>query len=129
MLDIVINLIVLIAIIYLAYRFLYLPFKLFILSLLNYKRDTDNYVFLEITPPSFVDRKLANKEFITTVKDVLSGYDVISLELIGTFNEGIRFIVRAHSKDIKVLQKHLSSHLSDVKFKRLPKKLCVNSMP
>lgn len=123
-LDIVINSIVIIAILYLLYRYLYTPLKLFIASIANFqsKAKSDDYVFLEITPPISLDRKqLANQEFVTTVQDVLSRYDVLSLELIGSFHEGIRFVIRVRSRDVKVLQKHLSSHISGIKFKQVNK--------
>ncbi len=83
-------------------------------------------VFLELTPPSSVNRlAIANQELFTVIhghresrawKHKLLRRDVVlAPEIVSAYDSGIRFIIQVEKHLVKSLQRDIHSHLPDVK--------------
>ncbi len=76
---------------------------------------------LEITPPKRSEiHPESTKNLVSVLQQQLARYDAVSLEIIGTKKDGIRYRIVAPSQVIDSIQKHLASYLPELRFKQLP---------
>lgn len=76
---------------------------------------------LEIIPPKRSEiNPESTRSLVSVLQQQLARYDVVSLEIIGTKKDGIRYRIVAPSQSIDSIQKHLASYLPELRFKQLP---------
>jgi tRNA isopentenyl-2-thiomethyl-A-37 hydroxylase MiaE len=116
-----ISLIILIAAAYLLYRWIFEPAYTVIVGMLNFwKLRKSSAAFLEITPPHQSEKSpLATQQLFTVLQQLLSRRGIMSLEIISSRKEGIRYLVRTQPNDIETLQRHVASYLPEARFKVL----------
>jgi hypothetical protein len=102
-----------------------------VLNLLDMRRLLkQEAVFIELTPPAHADKTpeanqrlfsvLHGLEASRTLLDrILRHKTTFSLEVAGTRDKGIRYILRAAENDAPTLEQAIVSHLPDVKFRRV----------
>lgn len=101
----------------------YLAIRL--LNLRHYLRRVT--VFLEVTPPAFSDKTpLATKHLFAILYSITSGRSwrdrllnrsrIISLEVLSTRQQGIRYLIQIHPADVDVLQHGLAAYLPNARF-------------
>lgn len=74
--------------------------------------------FLEITPPKHSEKSpLATEQLFAILQTFADDRYLVSLEIISTRKDGIRYLVRAHPGDIAALQRQLASYLPEARFK------------
>lgn len=121
-LDIVINIVLIVFIVYVAYKFLFSPFISALSWALNFRGLNDDSVFLEITPPKRSTKSPeATQQLIATISSVMGSQGIMSLEIVASFPDGIRILLLAHAEDVESLQKHLAAHVQGVNFRVLDK--------
>ena len=76
--------------------------------------------FLEITPPAQSAKEpVATEQLFAILGEVAGRHTTMSVELISTHREGIRYLIRALPWDIPTLQRHITSYLPETKFRTL----------
>lgn len=125
--SIVINSLVLLGLIYLAYRFFVAPIIELILDPLDFRRLTNRrMVFIEVTPPAYSTKTPhATTQFMNVLHSLtllrprrhsmLRRKSTVSLETVGTREGGIRFVLQAEPKDIESVQQAISAYLPEVR--------------
>lgn len=75
---------------------------------------------LEITPPAHPDKKpIATEQLFAVVGRVIGKRGLMSVELVSTHDEGIRYLVHARPWDIPTIQRNFASYLPEAKFREL----------
>lgn len=76
--------------------------------------------FLEITPPHHIDKPpIATQELITVLQSQIGRGGLISLEVVSSRQDGIRYLIRAKHSALPAIQRHLASYLPDARFRVL----------
>lgn len=85
---------------------------------------------LEITPPKMSEKSpLATQQLFTIMQRLLGKHGVMSLELVSSKREGIRYVVQTHHGHIPVLQKHVAAYLPEARFRVLDASPIVENDP
>lgn len=102
-----------------------------ILRLLNiYRLTKQKAVLLEVTPPAQTDKPLeATRQLLVVLHGLAQGrslwekllrqHVVFAAEVVGTLEQGIRFVVRVPKSKVPVFERALASHSSDAKIRRI----------
>lgn len=116
-----VNVVLLIAVAYLLYRWVLEPIYTALRGIWNFwQLRSRPLVFLEITPPKQSEKSpLATQQLFTVLQQLVAKNDVMSLEIVSSREEGIRYLIQAAPEDIPTLQKHIASYLSDARFQIL----------
>jgi hypothetical protein len=91
---------------------------------------TQKYLYLELTPPAFMDRKpqataqmfsiLHNLGInLNAVDKLLNRKVVISLEIVSTRKDGIRYLIKVPDKKAESIEHVVHAYLPEVRIKRL----------
>jgi hypothetical protein len=104
-----------------VYRLILQPLTAAIANILNFRKAKETKaVFLEITPPAHIDKSsLATQQLFHTIKEVIGPRGILSLEVVGSYEEGTRYVVRTRAADVEVLQQQLASYVNDAHFRIL----------
>jgi len=71
---------------------------------------------LEITPSAKSEKEpVATEQLFAVLGRVIGKRGLLSLELMSTYGEGIRYLVRARPWDIVTIQRHVASYLPEAK--------------
>ncbi len=91
---------------------------------------TQKYLYLELTPPAFMDRKpqataqmfsiLHNLGInLNAVDKLLNRKTVISLEIVSTRKDGIRYLIKVPVKKTESIERIIHGYLPEARIKRL----------
>jgi len=76
--------------------------------------------YLEVTPPATLEKQTAaTDQLFAILRRLSSDRAPISVEIISSRKNGIRYIVRAHPSDIPTLQRQIASYLPEAQFRTL----------
>lgn len=116
-----VNVVLLIAIGYLLYRWVLEPVYTTLRGVWNFWQLRNRpLAFLEITPPKQSEKSpLATQQLFTVLQRLIAKHDVMSLEIVASREQGIRYLIQAAPDDLPTLQKHIASYLSDARFQIL----------
>lgn len=111
----------LVAIGYLAYRWVFEPVYISLRGMWNFWKLRDRpSAILEITPPEYNEKSpLATQQLFTVLRKLIHSNEVTPLEIDATRKEGIRYLVRVHPSDVATLQRQIAAYLPDAKFRVL----------
>lgn len=92
-----------------------------------YRISHEKRTFIEITPPHVSEKSsYATEQLFVVLEDFLSKRTrhfeprgVLSLEIVSTKEEGIRYILSVHSQGADTLQRHIASYLPEVRIKQV----------
>lgn len=109
---------------YLVYLFILEPLWRLIAGVFNFiKLRHEDKIYLEITPPHTSEKSShATEQLFTVIENFLSRRSnrrdpraVLSLEMISTKEEGVRYVLSVRSKSSDALQRHIASYLPEAK--------------
>jgi len=111
----------LIAVAYLAYRWVLEPVYTSIRGVWNFWKLRDSPgAFLEITPPEHSEKSpLATEQLFAILQKLITKDEVMPLEIDGSYEEGIRYLIRMHPGDIPALQRQVTAYLPEARFRVL----------
>jgi hypothetical protein len=107
--------------------FVFIPVTRLVLEIFDYRRLRNReLVYLELTPPAFSTKTpLATAQFDAALHGLLSSSTIqerllasrhlMSLELVTTRSDGIRYIVSLSPRDVQIFKQLLASYLRDVR--------------
>ncbi|HSW99546.1 MAG TPA: DUF87 domain-containing protein [Patescibacteria group bacterium] len=106
---------------YFMYRWALQPLGRIVRGMINFWRLRKvKTAFLEITPPGRSEKSpLATQQLITILRQLISDQGIVSLEMLGTHGEGIRYLTRVPRDDIGSLQRQVASYLPEARFRVL----------
>lgn len=106
---------------YLMYRWIAQPLFVVIKGMWNFWRLRHAPVgYLEVTPPASLEKQTAaTDQLFAILRRLSSDHSPISLEIISSHKDGIRYILRAHPSDIPALQRQMASYLPEAQFHTL----------
>lgn len=111
---------------YLAYVFIIEPVWRLIAGAINFQKlRHQERTFLEVTPPHTSQKSQhATEQLFTVVENFLchrsgrrDSRDVVSLEMVSTKNEGVRYMLSVRSSSYEALQRHIATYLPEAKIK------------
>lgn len=119
--EIVLNGALMAIIAYVSYRLVLEPACSAIKGMVNFWRlRKGKAAFLEITPPEQIDKSpLATKQLIAVLQQLIYSHGALSLEMIATRKEGVRYLIRIHPNDVETLQRQIASYLPKARFRVL----------
>lgn len=111
----------LVAIAYLAYRWVVEPLYITVTGMWNFWKMCDRpSVTLEITPPAHTEKSpLATQQLFVILQQLIHKNEVMPLELDATHQDGIRYLIRVHPSDVATLQRQIASYLPESQFRVL----------
>ena len=120
--EIVTNGVLILFTVYVAYRFLLEPLFRITSGIWTFwwsqKRPL---ALLEITPLEQTETSShATQQLFTVLRQIIGKHDVVSLEIVSSRGEGIRYILGIQKTDMPTLQRHIASYLPEVRFKQIP---------
>jgi len=106
---------------YFAWRWLFEPALDVLAGLWAYQRSQSRPAsYLEITPPTHNEKSsLATQQLITVLRQYLGKNESVSLELVSSRKEGIRYLIRTSPDNVPILQRHVASYLPESRFRIL----------
>ena len=106
---------------YLIYRWIAQPLFVAIKGMWNFWRLRHAPAsFLEVTPPASPEKQTAaTDQLFAILRRLSSDRAPISVEIISSRKDGIRYIVRAHPSDVPALQRQIASYLPEAQFRAL----------
>lgn len=121
LLDQLLSIFLWMVVIYLAYRWVIEPvYRVFRGVWDFWKLRKSQAAFLEVTPPEHSEKSpLATQQLFTIIRQLIGKHGVVSLEVISSRKEGIRYLMHMQADDIPTLQRHLVSYLPDAHFRVL----------
>jgi len=113
--------VILVTVGYFAYRWVLEPVYTSLRGMWNFWKMRDKpAVFLEITPPTHSEKSpLATQQLFSILQQFTDDGIVLSLEMVASRKEGIRYLVRLHPDDAPALQQQLASYLPEAQFRVL----------
>lgn len=116
--EYIINGLLLTAIFYIVWRYIFKPAENIIRSALLVLQQRELQM-LEITPPKLNEvYPLSTTNLFNIVRQQLGKYGVLSLEIASSKNDGIRYRIIASARLIPSMQKHLASYMPELRFKQ-----------
>lgn len=106
---------------YLLYRWVWQPLAAIASGVMKFwKLPKTPRVFLEITPPKHSEKSPeATQNLFAILQKVIDKSEVLSLEIVSSREQGIRYLVCTYEADIPLLKRHLASFLPEVRFRVL----------
>lgn len=106
---------------YLAYRWVLEPVYTALRGMWNFWRLRNvKASFLEVTPPAHSEKQPIATQQLFAVLQRLTGRDeTLSVEIVSSHKEGIRYLIRALPGDIPTIQRHVASYLPEAQFRVL----------
>ena len=80
----------------------------------------DSYICLELIPPSYENKTPRATEQLFSVLHGFGDQSVISLEVVSTRTEGIRFIAKVNKDQASSFIRAVASYLPEVKVREIP---------
>jgi hypothetical protein len=101
-LDIAINLAIIAAIVYFAYRWALESIFITLRGAWSFWRTRNSgAIYLEITPPVQLEKSpLATQHLMAVLRQNMSRHESISLEIAASHRDGIRYLIRTATSDI-----------------------------
>lgn len=111
----------LVAIAYLAYRWVLEPVKIALTGMWNFwQLRGRSSAILEITPPEQIAKSpLATQQLFAVLQQLIHKDEVMPLEMDAIRKEGIRYLIQMHPADIATLQHQMASYLPEAQFRVL----------
>jgi len=105
-------------VLYLFYRWIWQPLATIASGIMKFwKLPRASRVFLEITPPKHSEKSPeATQSLFTVLQKVIGKSEVLSLEIVPSREQGIRYLICTYEADIPLLKRHLASYLPEVRF-------------
>jgi hypothetical protein len=109
---------------YLIYIFIIEPIWRLVAGAINFQKlRHQDRTYLEVTPPHVSEKSQhATEQFFTVVENFLchrsgrrDSRGVLSLEMVSTKKEGVRYVVSVRSGSAEALQKHIATYLPEAK--------------
>ena len=106
---------------YLIYRWIAQPLFIVIKGMWNFWRlRSAPAAYLEITPPASLEKQTAaTDQLFAILRRLSSDRAPISVEIISSRKDGIRYIVHSHPSDIPTLQRQIASYLPEAQFRTI----------
>lgn len=106
---------------YWAYRWVIEPVITALRGMWNFwKLRNARAAFLEVTPPAHSEKQpAATEQLFAILRRMSSDRETISVEIISSHDEGIRYLIRALPSDIPAIQRHIASYLPEAQFRTL----------
>jgi Type IV secretion-system coupling protein DNA-binding domain/TraM recognition site of TraD and TraG len=119
--ELVVNGAIVITVAHFAWRWLLEPLYISLKGMWNFWRlRNSKKAALEITPPKQSEKSpAATQQLLAVVQQIMNGRGIVTLEIVSTRKDGIRYLLTARPGDIPNLQRQLASYLPDAKFKTL----------
>jgi hypothetical protein len=106
---------------YWAYRWVIEPVYTALHGMWNFwKMRHVRAAFLEVTPPAHSEKQpIATEQLFSILRRLSSSRETISVEIVSSREEGIRYAIRALPSDIPAIQRHIASYLPEAQFRTL----------
>jgi hypothetical protein len=121
LMQVLVNVALLIGISYLVYRLILEPIYSVIDGMYNFWRlRKSKATFLEVTPPLQSEKlPLATGQLMSILQRLTTKHGIMSLEIMGSHKEGIRYLIRTFPEDVALVQRHIASYLPEAHFRVL----------
>lgn len=119
--EVLINGVLMGIIAYLAWRWILEPVYTAIKGMWNFWQVRKNPgAYLEITPPQHSEKSpLATQQLFSVIREFTDARYVLSLEVVASRKEGIRYLIRVLPIDIPALKQMVAAYLPEAKFRTL----------
>jgi hypothetical protein len=106
---------------YLAYRWVIEPVHTTLHGMWNFwKMHNTKASFLEVTPPEHPEKHpVATQQLFAVLRQLTSDTETMSVEIVSSRKEGIRYLIRALPGDIPTIKRHIVSYLPEAQFRVL----------
>jgi hypothetical protein len=106
---------------YFAYRWIIEPVYTALRGMWNFwKLRNAKASFLEVTPPEHSEKQpVATQQLFAVLRQLTSSSETMSVEIVSSRREGIRYLIRALPGDIPTIKRHIVSYLPEAQFRVL----------
>ena len=103
---------------YIVWRFIFRPIYRVLTDIWGFwKQSRSSSVYLEITPPTTSEKSsLATEQLFGIIKKLIGKHETMSLEIVSSYENGIRYRIQTPPHAVDALQRHIASYLPEARF-------------